>query len=57
MDTSINLSIKLMIFLWRSGVVDSFTAIQFMLNGAIQYGQSLLNVDLVQMLVTFQNQI
>ena len=38
MNTSLNIPIKMMILLWRMGVVDSFTAIQFLLNGAAQYG-------------------
>ncbi len=35
---SVNISIKLMIFLWKIGVVDGFTLTQFILNGAAQYG-------------------
>ena len=40
MDTSVNIFIKLMILLWRSGFVDSFTAIQLILNGVFVVGSS-----------------
>ena len=35
---SINFSIKVMLFLWRSGLVDGLTMIQFLANAATQYG-------------------
>lgn len=38
MNTSLNISLKMMMFLWKIGVVDGFTVIQFILNGATQYG-------------------
>ena len=35
---SINYSIKVMMLLWKSGVVDSLTLIQFLQNAITQYG-------------------
>ena len=35
---NVSSSIKLMIFLWKIGIVNTFTLTQFLLNGAAQYG-------------------
>ena len=37
-NVSVNFSVKMIIFLWKIGVVDSFTVVQFLINGAVQYG-------------------
>lgn len=50
---SVNISLKLMIFLWKIGVVNSFTLTQFMLNGAAQYGIFLVESAVGQTTLTF----
>ncbi len=40
MNVSVRMSVQLIMFLWKIDVVDSFTAIQFIINGGAKYGGS-----------------